>query len=99
MPTPTHQINVSTRLERGIARWIDSINLRNQIESDMPLLRVIRRDETGSPFRGLAPFASLSATVGTPAKLAAWLNKPSWFIIAANDRMIHPIWNVRKQTR
>jgi pimeloyl-ACP methyl ester carboxylesterase len=30
------------------------------------------------------------AVLGTPIKTAAWHNKPSWFVIAANDRMISP---------
>jgi pimeloyl-ACP methyl ester carboxylesterase len=39
-------------------------------------------------------FATQGATQGailaTPIKAAAWHSKPSWFVIAANDRMIAP---------
>jgi pimeloyl-ACP methyl ester carboxylesterase len=39
-------------------------------------------------------FATQGAThgsvLGTPIKTAAWRTKPSWFVIAANDRMISP---------
>jgi len=39
-------------------------------------------------------FATQGAThgsvLGTPIKTAAWHTKPSWFVIAANDRMISP---------
>lgn len=39
-------------------------------------------------------FATQKATngvvLGTPIKMAAWHTKPSWFVIAANDRMIAP---------
>jgi pimeloyl-ACP methyl ester carboxylesterase len=34
--------------------------------------------------------ATHGALLGTPIKTAAWHTKPSWFIIAANDRMISP---------
>jgi pimeloyl-ACP methyl ester carboxylesterase len=34
--------------------------------------------------------ATQSAILGTPIKKAAWHNKPSWFVIAANDRAISP---------
>ncbi len=34
--------------------------------------------------------ATQSAVLGTPIKTAAWHTKPSWFVIAANDRMISP---------
>ena len=31
-----------------------------------------------------------SAALGAPVSVAAWRTKPSWFVIAANDRMIAP---------
>ena len=34
--------------------------------------------------------ATQSAILGTPIKKAAWHAKPSWFVIAANDRTIAP---------
>jgi pimeloyl-ACP methyl ester carboxylesterase len=34
--------------------------------------------------------ANQSAILGTPIKKAAWHTKPSWFVIAANDRTISP---------
>ena len=34
--------------------------------------------------------ATHGAVLGTPIKTAAWHTKPSWFVIAANDRMIAP---------
>ena len=34
--------------------------------------------------------ATHGAVLGTPIKAAAWRTKPSWFVIAANDRMISP---------
>jgi pimeloyl-ACP methyl ester carboxylesterase len=34
--------------------------------------------------------ATNGAVLGTPIKTAAWYTKPSWFVIAANDRMISP---------
>ena len=34
--------------------------------------------------------ATQSALLGTPIKQAAWHTKPSWFVIAANDRAISP---------
>ena len=34
--------------------------------------------------------ATNGAVLGTPIKTAAWHSKPSWFVIAANDRMISP---------
>jgi pimeloyl-ACP methyl ester carboxylesterase len=34
--------------------------------------------------------ATHGAVLGTPIKAAAWHTKPSWFVIAANDRMISP---------
>jgi pimeloyl-ACP methyl ester carboxylesterase len=34
--------------------------------------------------------ATQSAILGTPIKKAAWHTKPSWFVIAANDRAISP---------
>jgi pimeloyl-ACP methyl ester carboxylesterase len=34
--------------------------------------------------------ATQSAILGTPIKKAAWHSKPSWFVIAANDRTIAP---------
>jgi pimeloyl-ACP methyl ester carboxylesterase len=34
--------------------------------------------------------ATQSAVLGTPIKTAAWHTKPSWFVVAANDRMIAP---------
>ena len=34
--------------------------------------------------------ATNGAVLGTPIKTAAWHTKPSWFVIAANDRMISP---------
>jgi pimeloyl-ACP methyl ester carboxylesterase len=34
--------------------------------------------------------ATQSAVLGTPIKKAAWHTKPSWFVIAANDRAISP---------
>ena len=34
--------------------------------------------------------ATHGAVLGTPIKTAAWHAKPSWFVIAANDRMISP---------
>ena len=34
--------------------------------------------------------ATQSAILGTPITAAAWHNKPSWFVIAANDRTIAP---------
>lgn len=34
--------------------------------------------------------ATNGAVLGTPIKTAAWHAKPSWFVIAANDRMISP---------
>ena len=34
--------------------------------------------------------ATQGAVLGTPIKTAAWHTKPSWFVIAANDRMISP---------
>jgi pimeloyl-ACP methyl ester carboxylesterase len=34
--------------------------------------------------------ATQSAILATPIKKAAWHSKPSWFVIAANDRMISP---------
>ncbi len=34
--------------------------------------------------------ATDGAVLGTPIKTAAWHTKPSWFVIAANDRMISP---------
>jgi pimeloyl-ACP methyl ester carboxylesterase len=34
--------------------------------------------------------ATHGAVLGTPIKTAAWHTKPSWFVIAANDRMISP---------
>jgi pimeloyl-ACP methyl ester carboxylesterase len=34
--------------------------------------------------------ATQSALLGTPIKKAAWHSKPSWFVIASNDRTIAP---------
>jgi pimeloyl-ACP methyl ester carboxylesterase len=34
--------------------------------------------------------ATQSAILGTPIKSAAWHSKPSWFVIASNDRTIAP---------
>jgi pimeloyl-ACP methyl ester carboxylesterase len=34
--------------------------------------------------------ATQSAILSTPIKAAAWHNKPSWFVISANDRTIAP---------
>jgi len=34
--------------------------------------------------------ATQSAILGTPIKKAAWHSKPSWFVIASNDRAISP---------
>jgi pimeloyl-ACP methyl ester carboxylesterase len=34
--------------------------------------------------------ATQGAILGTPIKQAAWHNKPSWFVIASNDRTISP---------
>lgn len=34
--------------------------------------------------------ATQSAVLGTPISAAAWHSKPSWFIVAANDRAISP---------
>jgi pimeloyl-ACP methyl ester carboxylesterase len=34
--------------------------------------------------------ATNGAVLGTPIKTAAWHTKPSWFVIAGNDRMISP---------
>jgi pimeloyl-ACP methyl ester carboxylesterase len=34
--------------------------------------------------------ATQSAILGTPIKKAAWHTKPSWFVIASNDRAISP---------
>ena len=34
--------------------------------------------------------ATQSAILGTPIKKAAWHSKPSWFVIASNDRTISP---------
>jgi pimeloyl-ACP methyl ester carboxylesterase len=34
--------------------------------------------------------ATQSAILGTPIKAAAWHSKPSWFVIASNDRTIAP---------
>jgi len=34
--------------------------------------------------------ATHGAVLGTPIKTAAWHTKPSWFVIASNDRMIAP---------
>ncbi|MGB7100744.1 MAG: alpha/beta hydrolase [Xanthobacteraceae bacterium] len=34
--------------------------------------------------------ATHGAVLGTPIKTAAWHTMPSWFVIAANDRMISP---------
>jgi pimeloyl-ACP methyl ester carboxylesterase len=34
--------------------------------------------------------ATQSAILGTPIKKAAWHSKPSWFVIASNDRTIAP---------
>ncbi len=34
--------------------------------------------------------ATQGAILGTPIKYAAWHNKPSWFVISANDRTISP---------
>jgi pimeloyl-ACP methyl ester carboxylesterase len=34
--------------------------------------------------------ATQGSVLGTPIKTAAWHTKPSWFVIAANDRMISP---------
>ncbi len=34
--------------------------------------------------------ATQGAALGTPVKNAAWHTKPTWFVIAANDRMISP---------
>jgi pimeloyl-ACP methyl ester carboxylesterase len=34
--------------------------------------------------------ATQGAALGTPITTAAWHSRPSWFIIAANDRMISP---------
>jgi len=34
--------------------------------------------------------ATQGAILGTPIKTAAWHSKPSWFVIASNDRMISP---------
>ena len=34
--------------------------------------------------------ATQSAILGTPIKKAAWHSKPSWFVVAANDRTIAP---------
>jgi pimeloyl-ACP methyl ester carboxylesterase len=34
--------------------------------------------------------ATQGAILGTPIKMAAWHTKPSWFVIAANDRTISP---------
>ena len=34
--------------------------------------------------------ATQSAVLGTPIKKAAWRSKPSWFVIASNDRAIAP---------
>jgi pimeloyl-ACP methyl ester carboxylesterase len=34
--------------------------------------------------------ATHGALLGTPIKTAAWHTKPSWFVIATNDRMIAP---------
>jgi pimeloyl-ACP methyl ester carboxylesterase len=34
--------------------------------------------------------ATQGAILGTPIKTAAWRNKPSWFVIAENDRTISP---------
>jgi len=34
--------------------------------------------------------ATQSAILGTPIKTAAWHTKPSWFVIASNDRAISP---------
>jgi len=34
--------------------------------------------------------ATQGAILGTPIKKAAWHTKPSWFVIASNDRMISP---------
>ena len=34
--------------------------------------------------------ATQGAILGTPLKTAAWRDKPSWFVIAANDRAISP---------
>ena len=34
--------------------------------------------------------ATQGAILGTPVKNAAWHSKPSWFVIAANDRTIAP---------
>ena len=34
--------------------------------------------------------ATQSAILGTPIKKAAWHAKPSWFVVASNDRTIAP---------
>jgi pimeloyl-ACP methyl ester carboxylesterase len=34
--------------------------------------------------------ATQSAVLGTPIKTAAWRSKPSWFVVATNDRAISP---------
>lgn len=34
--------------------------------------------------------ATQGAILGTPIRKAAWRSRPSWFVIAANDRMISP---------
>jgi pimeloyl-ACP methyl ester carboxylesterase len=34
--------------------------------------------------------ATQGAILGTPIKVAAWKTKPSWFVIASNDRAISP---------
>jgi pimeloyl-ACP methyl ester carboxylesterase len=34
--------------------------------------------------------ATQGALLATPIKKAAWHNKPSWFVIASNDRTISP---------
>ncbi len=34
--------------------------------------------------------ATQGAILGTPIRVAAWHNKPSWFVVASNDRTIAP---------
>jgi pimeloyl-ACP methyl ester carboxylesterase len=46
----------------------------------------VRRKKRGARSWG----ATQGAVLGTPIKTAAWHSKPSWFVIASNDRAIAP---------
>lgn len=43
-----------------------------------------------SPAEQSLVFAVQGVILGTPIKKAAWHSKPSWFVIASNDRTIAP---------